>query len=93
VLKAVERLLPGGAVKIAPTRNSMCNQAWELEVDDDGRWVEALAWGVFTDEIVRHLGGDPGRHTAVGVGFGLERLAMLRYGIDDMRKIDSMTAA
>ena len=61
----------------------MCSQAWELEVEDDGQWSEVLAWGVFTDRIVRHLGGDPSRHIAVGVGYGLERLAMLRYGIDD----------
>ena len=27
-------------------------------------------------------------HTAIGVGYGLERLAMLRYGIDDIRKVD-----
>lgn len=36
---------------------------------------------------MRHLGGNPDLHTAVGVGWGLERLAMLRYGIDDIRKI------
>jgi len=52
-----------------------------------------LAWGVFTDKIVRHLGGDPQLHTAVGVGYGLERLAMLRYGIDDIRKIDMASVA
>ena len=66
----------------------MCSQSWELEVDVDGRWFEVLAWGVFTDRIVSHLGGDPAIHTAIGVGYGLERLAMLRYGIDDIRKID-----
>jgi phenylalanyl-tRNA synthetase alpha subunit len=60
----------------------------ELEVDVDGRWSEVLAWGVFTDRIVAHLGGDPKIHTAIGVGYGLERLAMLRYGFDDIRKID-----
>jgi phenylalanyl-tRNA synthetase alpha subunit len=42
---------------------------------------------VFTDTIVRHLGANPATHTAVGIGWGLERLAMLRYGIDDIRKI------
>ena len=93
VLQSVDRVLPGRAVKIVPTQNTMCKQSWELEVDDDGRWVEVLAWGVFTDEIVRHVGGDPDKHTAIGVGFGLERLAMIRYGIDDIRKIDTMTAA
>jgi RNA polymerase sigma-70 factor (ECF subfamily) len=88
VLQSADRVLPGRTVKIVPTENRMCTQAWELAVDDDGHWIEVLAWGVFTDRIVSHVGGDPKRHTAVGVGYGLERLAMLRYGIDDIRKID-----
>ena len=43
---------------------------------------------MFTDRIVARLGDDPKFHTAIGVGYGLERLAMLRYGIDGIRKID-----
>ena len=83
VLQSADRVLPGRTVKIVPTSYPMCSQAWELAIDDDGHWLEVLAWGVFTDRIVSHLGGDPTRHMAVGVGYGLERLAMLRYGIDD----------
>jgi RNA polymerase sigma factor (sigma-70 family) len=93
VLQSVNLLLPGRAVKIAPTAYAMCSEAWELAVEDDGRWFEVLAWGIFTDRIVRHLGGDPARHTAMGVGHGLERLAMLRYGIDDIRKIEAARVA
>jgi len=33
-------------------------------------------------------GGDPQRHVAMGAGYGLERFAMLCYGIDDIRKVD-----
>ncbi len=73
--------------------HQMCSQAWEIEIDDDGQWFEVLAWGVFSDRIVRHLGGDPERHIAVGVGYGLERLAMLRYGIDDIRRIEVASVA
>jgi RNA polymerase sigma factor (sigma-70 family) len=93
VLKSVDRVLPGRPLKIVPTRYPMCKQAWELEIEDEGRWLEILAWGVFTDEIVAHVGGDPARHTAIGVGYGLERLAMVRYGIDDIRKVDVTHAA
>jgi RNA polymerase sigma factor (sigma-70 family) len=88
VLESVHATLPDRQVKIVPTKYAMCSQSWELEVEQDGRWYEVLAWGVFTDKIVTHLGGDPKIHTAIGVGYGLERLAMLRYGIDDARKID-----
>ena len=88
VLESVHATLPDRQVKIVPTKYAMCSQSWELEVEQDGRWYELLAWGVFTDKIVEHLGADPKTHTAIGVGYGLERLAMLRYGIDDARKID-----
>jgi phenylalanyl-tRNA synthetase alpha subunit len=71
----------------------MCREAWELEVEDEGRFLEVLAWGIFSDTIVRYLGADPRTHTAVGVGHGLERLAMIRYDIDDVRKIDVASIA
>jgi RNA polymerase sigma-70 factor (ECF subfamily) len=93
VLQSVDRVLPGRTVKIVPTEYAMCSQAWELEVETEGHWSEVLAWGVFTDRIVSHLGGDPKRQTAIGVGYGLERLAMLRYGIDDIRKLDVASVA
>ena len=93
VLQSVDRVLPGRTLKIVPTRYPMCKQAWELEVEDEGQWLEILAWGVFTDEIVARVGGDPSCHTAIGVGYGLERLAMIRYRIDDIRKIDVTNAA
>jgi RNA polymerase sigma-70 factor (ECF subfamily) len=93
VLQSIDALLPGRAVRITPTTYPMCSQAWELSVEADGRWSEVLAWGVFTDCIVQHVGGDPAIHTAIGVGYGLERVAMLRYGIDDIRKIERARVA
>jgi RNA polymerase sigma factor (sigma-70 family) len=88
VLQSVDRALPGRTVKIMPVQYPMCSRSWDVEVEEDGEWVEVLACGVFTDRIVSHLGGDPTRHVAMGVGYGLERFAMLRYAIDDIRKID-----
>jgi phenylalanyl-tRNA synthetase alpha chain len=93
VLQSVEQVLPQRTVKIVPTKYAMCSQAWELEVEEDGHWTEVLAWGVFTDRIVGHLGGHPARHVAIGIGYGLERLAMQRYKIDDIRKIDVASVA
>jgi len=93
VLQSVERVLPRRTVKIVPTQYAMCSEAWELEVEEDGQWSEVLAWGVFSDRVVSHLGGDPARHRAGGVGYGLERLAMQRYRIDDIRKIDVASVA
>lgn len=88
VMQSIDAVLPGRAMKMVPTAYPVCSQAWELEVEDEGQWTETMAWGVFNDAIVRHLGGDPARHVAAGAGYGLERLAMLRYRIDDVRTID-----
>lgn len=93
IVQAINTLLPGRSVRISPTEYPMCRQAWELAVEDSGRMLETLAWGVFTDKIVRHLGADPEVHTAIGVGYGLERVAMMRYGIDDARKIEASRVA
>jgi RNA polymerase sigma factor (sigma-70 family) len=88
VLQSVEAMVPGLPVRITPTTYAMCSQAWDVDVEQHGRWWEVLAFGVFTDRVVAHLGGDPAIHTAIGAGYGLERFAMLRYGIDDIRKMD-----
>jgi phenylalanyl-tRNA synthetase alpha chain len=88
VLQSVEAMVPGLPVRITPTSYAMCSQAWDVDVEQHGRWWEVLAFGVFTDRVVSHLGGDPAIHTAIGAGYGLERFAMLRYGIDDIRKLD-----
>jgi len=93
VLRSVNATLPGRTVKIVPTQYAMCREAWELEVEDEGRWSELMAWRVYSDRIVRHLGADPATHTATGIGYGLERFAMARYGIDDIRKVDVMRVA
>jgi RNA polymerase sigma-70 factor (ECF subfamily) len=93
VLQSVESTMPGLPVRITPTSYAMCSEAFDIDVEQHGRWWEVLAFGVFTDRVVAHMGADPATHTAVGVGYGLERLAMLRYGIDDIRKLDVSNVA
>ena len=93
VLKSVEATMPGLPVRLTPTSYAMCSEAFDIDVEQHGRWWEVLAFGVFTDRVVAHMGADPVTHTGVGVGYGLERLAMLRYGIDDIRKLDVSNVA
>jgi RNA polymerase sigma-70 factor (ECF subfamily) len=93
VLRSMDLLLPGRAMRITPTHYSICSQAWELAIDDHDSWLEVLAWGIYIDKILRHLGGDPAVHTAGCIGYNLEQLAMLRYGIDDIRKIEMTSVA
>lgn len=48
-------------------------------------WLEVLGCGMVYPEVFRAVGLDPKRYLGYAFGMGVERLAMLRYGIDDLR--------
>jgi phenylalanyl-tRNA synthetase alpha chain len=50
-----------------------------------GRWLEVSGSGQVHPTVVRNFGLDPERYIGFAFGMGPDRLAMLRYGIDDMR--------
>ncbi|TAM96103.1 MAG: phenylalanine--tRNA ligase subunit alpha, partial [Rhodanobacteraceae bacterium] len=54
---------------------------------DDGseRWLEVLGCGMVHPNVLKNCGIDPERHTGFAFGMGVERLAMLRYGVTDLR--------
>jgi len=50
-----------------------------------GQWLEVAGSGQVHPNVVRNFGLDPERHIGFAFGMGPDRLAMLRYGIDDLR--------
>jgi phenylalanyl-tRNA synthetase alpha chain len=48
-------------------------------------WLEVLGAGMVHPKVLANGGIDPERNTGFAFGMGIERLAMLRYGIDDLR--------
>ncbi len=50
-----------------------------------GRWLEISGAGQVHPTVVRNFGLDPERYTGFAFGSGLDRLTMLRYGVDDLR--------
>ncbi len=48
-------------------------------------WLEVLGCGMVHPEVFRHVGIDSDRYTGYAFGMGVERLAMLRYGVNDLR--------
>ncbi|MFN9195079.1 MAG: phenylalanine--tRNA ligase subunit alpha [Pseudomonadota bacterium] len=50
-----------------------------------GRWLEGAGSGQVHPAVVRNFGLDPETHIGFAFGMGPDRLAMLRYGIDDLR--------
>jgi len=63
------------------------------EVDIDGRslgtgsgWMEVLGCGMVHPQVLESAGIDGSRYTGYAIGMGIERLAMLRYGVTDLRQ-------
>ena len=50
-----------------------------------GDWLEILGCGMVHPEIIEDAGLDPERYTGFAFGMGVERVAMLRYGVRDIR--------
>ena len=50
-----------------------------------GRWLEISGSGQVHPDVVRNFGFDPDKTIGFAFGSGLERLAMHRYGVDDLR--------
>lgn len=49
-------------------------------------WLEVLGSGMVHPALFENVGYDPDRYTGFAFGMGVERIAMLKYGIDDIRK-------
>ena len=58
------------------------------EVDvlaDSGRWLEILGCGMVHPNVLKNVGLDPDLWSGYAFGMGVERLTMLRYGVEDLR--------
>ena len=51
----------------------------------NGRWLEVLGCGMVHPSVLRAVGIDPERYSGFAFGMGVERLTMLRYGVNDLR--------
>ncbi len=51
----------------------------------EGGWMEVLGCGMVHPKVFEAVGIDPERYTGYAFGMGVERMAMLRYGVDDLR--------
>ena len=57
---------------------------WEPK-GKEGRWMEILGCGMVDPNVLRNVGIDPEKYVGYAFGMGIERTAMRKYGIDDIR--------
>ena len=58
----------------------------EVSISSPDGWLEILGAGMVHSEILANMGYDPEIYTGFAAGIGVERIAMLRHGIRDIRR-------
>ena len=73
-------------VRFRPSYFPFTEPSIEVDIDrGDGKWMEVLGCGIVHPKVFEHSGIDPEEYTGFAFGMGVERLAMLRYGVNDLR--------
>jgi phenylalanyl-tRNA synthetase alpha chain len=57
----------------------------ELKIGAGSGWLEILGSGMVHPQVLRNCGIDPDEYQGFAFGMGIERVAMLKYGIPDLR--------
>lgn len=79
----------GVKYRIRPSFFPFTEPSLEMDVwwgdEKDGKWLEILGAGMVHPNVLRAVDIDPEEYSGFAFGMGVERIAMLFYGIDDIR--------
>ncbi|MEC7803301.1 MAG: phenylalanine--tRNA ligase subunit alpha [Pseudomonadota bacterium] len=83
----VERFFERQAeLRFRPSYFPFTEPSAEVDVlSESGEWLEILGCGMVHPNVLQTVGIDPEEFTGYAFGMGVERLAMLRYGVNDLR--------
>ena len=72
-------------IRFRPSYFPFTEPSAEVDVKGKNGWLEVLGCGMVHPDVLRSVGIDPEVYTGFAFGMGVERLTMLRYGVDDLR--------
>ena len=72
-------------VRFRPSFFPFTEPSAEIDMSFGEGWLEIGGCGMVHPNVLRHGGVDPEQFQGFAFGMGIDRLAMLRYGVDDLR--------
>ncbi|MDX1433519.1 MAG: phenylalanine--tRNA ligase subunit alpha [Gammaproteobacteria bacterium] len=72
-------------VRFRPSYFPFTEPSAEVDIRGQSGWLEVMGCGMVHPQVLENVGIDSERYTGFAFGMGAERLAQLRYGIDDLR--------
>ncbi|ULJ63237.1 phenylalanine--tRNA ligase subunit alpha [Wielerella bovis] len=73
-------------VRFRPSFFPFTEPSAEIDImGDNGKWLEVGGCGMVHPNVLKNVNIDPEKYTGFAFGIGLDRFAMLRYGVNDLR--------
>ena len=72
-------------VRFRPSYFPFTEPSAEMDMSWKGGWLEIGGCGMVHPEVFKHVGIDSNQYQGFAFGLGIERLTMLRYGVQDLR--------
>jgi len=72
-------------VRFRPSFFPFTEPSAEMDMSWNGGWLEIGGCGMVHPEVLKHVNIDSEKYRGFAFGLGVERLAMLRYGVNDLR--------
>ena len=72
-------------LRVRPSYFPFTEPSVEIDMKWGDKWLEMLGAGMVHPNVLRNCGIDPTEYQGFAFGFGWDRLAMLKYGLNDLR--------
>ncbi len=72
-------------IRFRPSYFPFTEPSAELDIKFNGRWLEVLGCGMVHPNVLRNVGINSKNYSGYAFGLGIERFAMLKFGIKDLR--------
>ena len=73
-------------IRFRPSYFPFTEPSAEVDIlSKDGKWLEILGCGIVNPKVLENCGIDPNNYSGLAFGLGIERIAMLKHEVKDIR--------
>ena len=74
-------------IRFRPSYFPFTEPSAEVDIlSENGKWLEILGCGIVNPIVLKNCSIDPEKYSGLAFGLGVERIAMLKYGVNDIRE-------
>lgn len=87
IYKIIEQIFPNiDDIRFRPSYFPFTEPSAEVDIkDENGKWLEILGCGIVNPKVLENCAIDSNNYSGLAFGLGIERIAMLKYGVTDIR--------